>query len=87
MEVRIGISRRVVVDDNVDALNIDSTTEDVGRNQDTLLERLELLVATDALLLRQARVDRDRREVALAEKSIELGRPRDGLDKDADLAT
>lgn len=85
MEVRVGVGRGVVVDDDVDALDVDTATEDVGRDEDALLERLELLVAADTLLLVQARVDRDRREVALAQEAVELDRARNRLDEDADL--
>lgn len=86
VEVRVCVARSVVVDDDVDALDVDTTAKDVGRDEDTLLERLELLVPLDALLLLQARVDRDRREVALAQEAVELSRARDRLDEDADLA-
>ncbi len=77
MEVRVGVPGGVVVDDDVDALDVDSAAEDVGGDEDALLEGLELLVAADALGLGQARVDRDRGEVALAQEGVELGRARD----------
>lgn len=76
MKVRISISRCIVVDNDVYSLNIDTTTEDVGSNQNSLLERLELLVSTDTLFLRETRVDSDRREVALSEESVEFGSAR-----------
>ena len=47
MEITIGIGRAIIVDDDVDTLDIDTTTEDVGSDQDTLLERLEGRVARD----------------------------------------
>lgn len=47
VQVGVGISRQVVVDGKVDTLNIDTTSEHVGRNTDTLVEFLELLVAFD----------------------------------------
>lgn len=56
-----------------------------GTHEHPLLERLELVVSLDALVLGQARVDRDGREVALAEQAVELGCARDRLDEDADL--
>ena len=37
----------VVVDDNVDALDVDATAHQVGGNQDALLALLELLVNLD----------------------------------------
>lgn len=48
MEVRVGVGRLVVVDDDVDPLNVDSSTKDVGRDKDSLLERLELSVSLDS---------------------------------------
>lgn len=85
MKVRIGISGSVVVDDDVDTFDIDTTTKNVGSNQNTLLESLELLVSTNSLFLRKTRVNSDRREVALSEESVEFGSTRDGFDEDADL--
>ena len=41
MKVAVRVRRAIVVDDNIDTLDIDTTTEKVGGNQDTLLERLE----------------------------------------------
>jgi hypothetical protein len=37
-----------VVDDNVDTLDVDTTTEDVGGDENTLLECLELLESSNA---------------------------------------
>jgi hypothetical protein len=45
VEVGIGVLWHVVVEHNVNALDIHSTTEQVSGNQDTLLEILELLIA------------------------------------------
>ena len=47
VEVRISVCGQIVVDGEVDALNIDTTTEDIGSDTDTLVEVLELLVAFD----------------------------------------
>lgn len=85
VEVRVGVSGRVIVDDNVDALDVDTATKHVGRDEDSLLERLELLEQLDPLLLREATVNRDRRELALVQELVELARARDRLDKDDDL--
>lgn len=48
MEIRVGVARQVVVDCQVDALDINTTTKDIGRNTDTLVELFEFLVALDA---------------------------------------
>lgn len=47
MEVGIGISGEIVVNGKVDALDIDTTAEDVGGNANTLVKLLEFLVTTD----------------------------------------
>lgn len=49
VQVRVGVTRHVVVDGQVDALNVDTTTEDIGGNADPLVELLELLVAADTV--------------------------------------
>ena len=53
MQIRVGIRREIVVDRKVDALDINTTTEDVGGDADTLVELLELLVASDTKSLSQ----------------------------------
>ena len=49
VEVRIGIGREIVVDREVDALDVDTTAEDVRGHADALVEVLELLVTTDTV--------------------------------------
>ena len=51
--------------------DIDTTTENVSRNQNTLFKILELLVALDTLLLVQTRVNRDTWERALGQKLVQ----------------
>ena len=69
----------------VDTLNIDTTTKDVRRDKDTLLECLELLVALDSLGLGQSGVNADRGEIALAKELVQLSGAVDRLDEDTDL--
>jgi hypothetical protein len=45
VQVGISVGGKIVVDSEVNALNIDTTAEDVSGNTDTLIELLELLVA------------------------------------------
>lgn len=85
MEVAVGVGGQVVVDGKVDALDVDTTAEDVGGDTDALLEVLELLVTLDALLLADTGVHGDGGEVALAEELVELGAAEGGLDEDDDL--
>lgn len=44
MQVSVRVFRHVVVEDDVHTLNVHSTTEQVGGNQNTLVEVFELLV-------------------------------------------
>lgn len=43
VEVRVGVGRSVVVDDDVDSLDVDTSAEDVSGDENTLLKGLELL--------------------------------------------
>lgn len=47
MQVRIGVRRAIVVDNNVDTFHINTTAKDIRGNQDTLLESLESSVTVD----------------------------------------
>ena len=47
MQVRIRLSWQVVVDSKIDPLDVDTTSEYISSNADTLVEFLELLVAFD----------------------------------------
>jgi hypothetical protein len=47
MEVRVCLVGHIVVDGDVDSLDINTTTKDIGGDADTGLELLELLVALD----------------------------------------
>lgn len=49
MEVRIGITREIIVDGQVDTLNINTSTEDISGDTDSLVEFLELLVTFDTI--------------------------------------
>lgn len=47
VKVRVGFGGKIVVDGQVDALDIDTTTENVSGNTNSLVELFELLVALD----------------------------------------
>lgn len=101
MEVSIGLVRHIVVDGYVDALDIDTTTENVGGDTDTGLELLEFLVTLDTtycqllsnhkttmnipFFLTNSGVDCSAGEVALAEKLVKLCAAECGTDEDDDL--
>lgn len=59
MEVRICICGQVVVDGQVDALNIDTTTENICSNADSLVELLELLVPLNPVGRSEIRFSRE----------------------------
>src|SRR5258708_2233567 len=42
VQVAICVARGVIVDDNIYSLDVDATTENIGGDQDTFLEVLEL---------------------------------------------
>lgn len=47
VEISIGRIWKIVVDSQVDTLNIDTTTEHIGSDTNTLVEVLELLITLD----------------------------------------
>jgi hypothetical protein len=49
VEVGVGLVGHVVIDRDVNALDVDTTTKDVGGDTDAGLELLELLVALDTV--------------------------------------
>ena len=49
MQVAISIRRTIVVNNDVHALDINATTEDIGGNEYTLFESLESSVTVDTL--------------------------------------
>lgn len=48
VQVRVGVGRCIVVDDDVDSLDIDTSSKDVGGDEDSLLEVFEHLVSVDS---------------------------------------
>jgi len=50
MQVAVRLLRHVVVKDDVDLLNIDTTAENLGSNQDTVLKLFEALVNLDSII-------------------------------------
>jgi hypothetical protein len=85
MEVSIGVSRHVIVENNVDFLNIDSTSEDLSSNKNAVLEFLEAIVDLDALLLSEVTVHSLRRKSLFVEDFSQLNSVRNSLHKDDNL--
>lgn len=53
MQVCVRVFGHVIVEDDVYTLDVHPAPEQVGRDEDTLLEVLELLVATQSILHQQ----------------------------------
>ena len=51
MQVSVRVLRHVVVEDDVDTLDVHPAAEQVGGDQDPLLEILELLVPEEVVLM------------------------------------
>lgn len=85
MQILIGLVWHVVVDDDVNALDVNTASEKIGRHQNTLREVLEGLEFFDALFLAQSSVNADGRKVALLQKPVELSGARDLGDENDDL--
>lgn len=85
MQIRIGILGHVVVEHDIDTFDVDTTTEEVRGDEQSLLEVLERLVTADTLGLLQRPVDGNRREVLLAQQVAERDTSLHRLDEDDDL--
>lgn len=85
MEVGVTVTGHVVVEDDVDLLDIDSTAKDLSRNKDAVLEFLEPIVDLDTLILAEITVHRLRRKCLLVEDLGQLNCMRNRLHKDDDL--
>lgn len=48
VQVAVSISRRIVIDDDVDPFHVNATTEDISGNENTLLEGFEGGISVDA---------------------------------------
>lgn len=85
VQVLVGLSRQVVVDGQVDTLDIDTSTEDIGGDTDTLVELLKGLVSGDSLLLLQTGVDSNGWEVTSTQQLVQLNSSLGRSDEDDDL--
>ena len=77
--------RHVIVDDNVNAFDVDAARNQIGRDEDALVSLLEGFVPCQALFLVHPAVDGDGGEVALGEQFVEVRAPLHGLYKDDHL--
>ena len=101
MEVSVRAVRHVIVNDDVDSFNVNTSAEDVSGHHNSLLEVLEDFIAFNSnkkkdefelikksklpVLLTEVSVNGNGREVALIEEEVELFAAGDVLDEDDDL--
>mmetsp|Transcript_11140 Transcript_11140/g.34135 ORF Transcript_11140/g.34135 Transcript_11140/m.34135 type:complete len:230 (+) Transcript_11140:436-1125(+) len=85
MKVRVCFGRHVVVDYNVDSLHINTSTKDVCRHKNALLEIFEGFVPSNPVLLVEPAMYANGRKVAIYEQLVQLRRTCDAPNKDDDL--
>jgi len=85
MQVGVGVFGHIVVEHDVHSLDIHTTTEKVGGDEDTSLEIFEELVSLKTFFLIHGSVNIDGGEVLFLEERGERDAPLHGLDEDNDL--
>jgi len=85
VEVCVCVGGHVVVEDNVNTLEVNTSAEDVGRDKNTRAVVLEGGVSFNTSLLIKSRVHVDRGEVALIQDLVKEGAALYTLDKDNNL--
>lgn len=85
MEVRASLAWHVVVEHDIDLLNIDSSGEDIGGDQDSMLELLEAIVDLNSFLVWNLTMDSLGWDCSLIEHLHKLLCVGDRADKDDDL--
>jgi len=85
VQVRIGRIWHIVVDYYIDALNVNTATENISGNHNTLLKVLEGLVTFDTFILRHTGMDTNGRKVAVNQQLVQFNSTTNGTDKDTDL--
>ena len=87
MQVGVRILWHIIVEHDVHSLNVHSSSEQVGSNQDAFVEVFELLVVRQAIILRHPTMDGNRREVLLNQQVIQCNTAWHRLHKDNHLNT
>jgi len=85
MQIGVSVLRHIVVEHNIDTLNVNTSSKQIGGDKDALLEVFELLVARQTVLLSHLTMDGDAREVLLDEELIEGAATAHRFDKDHNL--
>lgn len=85
MKVAVRFLWHIEVEDDIDLLNIDTTTENVGGDHNSVLEGLEVSITLDALILLQVSVNCNGGEVVLAQQMVKHLSSVNALDEDNNL--
>jgi len=85
VEIGVSLSREVVVDNQVDSLNIDTSAEKIGGHQQSGSVGLEEVIVLDSFFLFELRVNADRVEEFLSEKFCKFLGSVDSVDEDDHL--
>jgi hypothetical protein len=75
----------LLTDADVDTLDVDTSSKDVGCYQDPLFEALKLLISVDSLLLLNAGVNANAGKIAFYEEFVQFIGSSNRLHKDDDL--
>ncbi len=85
MKVAVRLLWHIEVEDDIDLLNIDATTENVGGDHNSVLEGLEVSITLYALILLQVSVNCNRGKVVLAQQMVKHLSSVNALDEDNNL--
>jgi len=72
MEKLVAVIRKVIVDNNIDPFNINTTPKQISCDQDSGIEFLEWLLFCDALFLPHSRMNTNGRKVTFRQQSVEF---------------
>jgi hypothetical protein len=81
VKVAVVICGHIIVNDDIDSLNIDSTAHKVSSHQDSKLEIFEIRVILNPVLLGHAAMDANRGELLFLQKTVQNGCSLNGLHK------
>jgi len=85
VQVSVVVSGHIVVDDDIDTFEVNTTAKDVGRHKKSAISFFKLIVSFDSLCLLEVSHHSHGREVALLEQLVELPASADSIDEDDDL--
>jgi len=85
MEISIRVLWHIVVKNDVNSLNIDTSSKKIGGNQDSSLKVFELAVPLQSLFLVHASVDIDGWKVLVLEELVQSNTSLNRFDEDNDL--